>query len=118
VRIAGDEAFLTIKGRTVGVSKSEFEYPIPSQDAEELLRLCVPSLIEKTRFRIWHAGHEWEVDEFRGENRGLVVAEVELIMENEPLALPDWVGVEVTENPRYFNSSLSEKPYSQWRAAK
>lgn len=114
MRVAGAEAFITIKGRTVGASKSEFEYPVPLQDAEELLRLCLPSLIEKTRFQIQYAGHEWEVDEFHGDNQGLVVAEVELEEENEPLILPDWVGPEVTHDPRYFNSSLSEKPHSRW----
>jgi adenylate cyclase len=118
VRASGDEAVITIKSRTVGASKLEFEYPIPPQDAEELLRLCIPSLIEKTRFRIWHVDHEWEVDDFLGDNRGLVVAEVELEREDEPLTLPDWVGREVTDDPRYFNSSLSEEPYSQWPAEK
>lgn len=71
-------------------------------------------LIEKTRYRITHADHEWEVDEFHGDNQGLVVAEVELEAENEAVALPDWVSIEVTEDSRYYNSSLSEKPYSQW----
>lgn len=116
VRTAGAEAFITIKGRTVGASKPEFEYLIPLQDAEDLLHLCIPPLIEKTRFLLSHAGHEWEIDEFHGDNRGLVLAEVELETETEEVVLPDWVGPEVTHDPRYFNSSLSVKPYSQWPA--
>jgi len=114
VRIAGEEAFLTIKGTSVGARRAEFEYPIPVWDARELLALCEQPLIEKNRRKILHEGFVWEVDEFLGENLGLVVAEIELPAEDSVFAKPDWVGEEVTEDARYFNSNLSCTPFNRW----
>ncbi|MBO1436949.1 CYTH domain-containing protein [Meiothermus sp. CFH 77666] len=115
VRIAGDKAYLTIKGQTQGMTRLEYEYPLPLADAQELLeQLCLRPLIEKTRYRTWYRGQVWEVDEFAGENQGLVVAEVELESPDQPLELPDWVGEEVTHDPRYLNANLVEHPFSRW----
>ena len=114
VRCAGADAFLTIKGPSSGVSRAEYEYPIPKQDALELLALCEGPLIEKVRFVISFEGHLWEVDEFQGSNAGLLLAEVELSQPDEPVALPAWVGLEVTGDPRYFNSNLSICPFQDW----
>jgi len=116
VRIYGDEGFLTIKSKSEGASRGEWEYPIPLQDASELLdRLCERPLVEKYRRRIAHAGFTWEVDEFLGANAGLVVAEIELGSEDEAFRKPDWIGREVTGDARYFNSRLISHPYSQWK---
>lgn len=115
VRIAGDKAFLTIKGISEGISRQEFEYPIPVTDARQLLSLCLPSIITKTRYLIESNGHQWEVDEFHGDNQGLVVAEVELENAAEEVDLPLWVGREVSDDPRYYNVSLANLPYSKWR---
>ena len=114
VRIAGEEAFLTIKGESVGARRAEFEYPIPLWDARELLTLCEQPLVEKKRRKILHEGFIWEVDEFLGENLGLVVAEIELPAEDTSFERPEWVGEEVTEDARYFNSKLSRTPFSRW----
>ncbi len=115
IRTAGDQAFLTIKGKSVGAARLEFEYPISSADANEMLDgLCLQPVIEKTRYRIQHGGLTWEVDEFEGVNAGLVVAEVELTSESQNIELPDWVGKEVTEDTRYYNANLISHPYSQW----
>ncbi len=115
VRLVGDRGYLTIKGSTKGISRAEYEYPIPAQDAQEMLdNLCEPPLIEKTRYKIEFAGLTWEVDEFAGENQGLIVAEVELTDENQTIQLPDWIGKEVSDDPRYYNVNLTQHPYSQW----
>jgi adenylate cyclase len=115
VRIEGDKAFINIKSMTLGVSRLEYQYPIPVQDAEELLdTLCDKPLVEKTRYRIQHAGHEWEIDVFEGDNAGLVVAEVELSAVDEQLSLPDWAGIEVSSDPRYYNVNLVKHPYTTW----
>jgi len=115
VRLEGDDASLTIKGRAVGATRGEWEYPIPKQDAEEMLaQLCQRPLIEKTRYRIMHEGMLWEVDEFLGDNEGLVVAEIELISEDQPFAKPGWIGDEVTGDARYYNANLLMRPYSAW----
>lgn len=114
VRIAGEEAFLTIKGTSVGARRAEFEYPIPVWDARELLAMCEQPLIEKNRRKVLHEGFVWEVDEFLGENLGLVVAEIELPAEDAVFARPEWVGEEVTEDARYFNSNLSRIPFIHW----
>jgi adenylate cyclase len=115
VRIAGDRGFLTVKGKSEGASRDEFEYPIPASEAREMLdRLCVPPIIEKTRYLVFVNGMKWEIDEFTGENHGLVVAEVELENENQQVALPSWLGTEVTSDARYYNLSLVRKPFSQW----
>ena len=115
VRVAGAQAFLTIKGATLGISRAEFEYAIPVADAEQLLRLCDGPLIEKARHVLVHAGTTWEVDEFFGDNAGLVVAEVELADEHQSFSRPAWLGQEVSEDPRYFNSNLASHPYAIWR---
>lgn len=114
VRVAGQQAWLTIKGANQGATRLEFEYPIPVADAEQLLALCEPPLIDKIRRRIAHGGLVWEVDEFLGANAGLVVAEVELTHADQAFDRPDWVGDEVTHDARYFNSQLVRHPYSQW----
>jgi CYTH domain-containing protein len=115
VRVVGDRGFLTIKGKTVGVARTEFEYGIPVDEALEMLHtLCEPPLIEKTRYRIEYAGLLWEVDEFEGENRGLILAEVELTHANQQVDLPDWVAEEVSHDPRYYNANLAKHPYSRW----
>ena len=115
VRIEGEQGVLTIKSKTVGASRGEWEYPIPLPDAAELLdRLCERPLIEKYRRRIEHAGFVWEVDEFLGENAGLVVAEIELPAEDTVFDKPNWIGREVTGDKRYYNSALSRTPYSTW----
>ncbi len=116
VRIDGARAFLTIKGRSVGASRSEWEYPIPVDEAAELLDgLCQQPLVEKVRRRIAVGPHTWEVDEFLGANAGLVVAEIELACEDEAFEKPDWIGREVTGETRYFNSNLIRHPDSQWK---
>jgi CYTH domain-containing protein len=115
VRVAGGQAYLTIKGQAQGITRLEYEYPIPLADAQDLLeQLCLKPLIEKTRYRLEFGGRVWEVDEFAGENQGLVVAEVELESPDQPLELPDWVGEEVTHDPRYLNANLVEQPFSRW----
>jgi adenylate cyclase len=114
VRVAGAKAYLTIKGATTGASRAEFEYEIPLEDAQSLLRLCDGPLLEKLRHRIEYQGLTWEVDEFLGENAGLVVAEVELTSEDQVFSRPPWIGREVTSDARYYNSNLASTPYSQW----
>lgn len=116
VRIAGDQAFLNLKSREAGPSRQEFDYPIPVADAEALLALCVGGRIEKTRHYIpWH-GLTWEVDEFAGDNDGLVVAELELPTVDTAFDRPDWLGREVTDLVRYYNLALAERPFSRWSA--
>lgn len=115
VRIRGETAWLTLKGATQGISRLEFEYPIPVTDAETLLReLAVSPLIEKTRYRVRHAGHLWELDVFAGANTGLVLAELELRTVDEAFERPDWLGDEVSDDPRYFNVNLARHPYRDW----
>ena len=114
VRIAGDKAMLTVKGLTTGASRDEFEYDIPIDDAKSMLAMCEQPLIEKNRRIVHHEGLDWEVDEFLGLNEGLIVAEVELESENQVFQTPKWAGDEVTNDPRYFNSSLSSKPFTKW----
>ncbi len=114
IRVAGELGYLTIKGATTGASRAEFEYEIPLVDAKQLLTLCDGPLIEKYRRKINYEGMLWEVDEFLGENQGLVVAEIELESESQVFAKPDWVGVEVTLDARYYNSNLSAHPFSKW----
>jgi adenylate cyclase len=116
VRRAGDAGYLTIKSGLGGLRRSEFEYPIPAADAVELLGLAVTPLVEKTRYEIDALGHTWDVDVFAGENEGLVVAEVELDDEAEHVDLPDWIGREVSDDPRYLNVNLARKPFRSWSA--
>jgi adenylate cyclase len=115
VRIAGSRAWLTLKGATQGITRRELEYPIPVADAEICLReLCAEGVIAKTRFRVPHGGHVWEVDVFEGGNAGLVLAEIELDAADESFERPGWLGEEVSMDPRYSNSSLSRHPYGSW----
>ena len=114
VRVGGDTGWLTIKGRTEGITRAEFEYEIPLDDARELLGMCLPSVIDKTRYEIPFGGHVWEIDVFHGENEGLVIAEVELADESISPELPAWVGAEVSADARYFNACLAVQPYGKW----
>jgi CYTH domain-containing protein len=115
VRVQGDEARLTVKGATVGLTRPEFEYPIPVADAVAMLEgLCERPLVEKERHLEVHGGKTWEIDVFHGENEGLVVAELELASEDEPFTRPAWVGEEVSSDPRYANASLARNPYARW----
>ncbi len=114
VRLAGKRAWLTIKGAGK-LSRAEYEYAIPVADARQLLLLCEPALIEKQRYRVRYQGYLFEVDEFLGDNAGLVIAEVELRREDEEPPRPPWLGAEVTQEARYTNASLSRRPYAKWR---
>lgn len=115
VRIIDKKGYLTVKGVSIGATRLEYEYEIPAEDAEAMLDyLCEKPLIEKRRYKIEFAGQTWEVDEFLGDNEGLVIAEVELESEDQKIKLPDWVGKEVTGDPKYFNSNLIKKPFKKW----
>lgn len=115
VRIGADEARLNVKSATAGTTRLEFEYVLPLADAETMLReLCIDAPVEKTRHLLRHDGRLWEVDVFEGANEGLVVAEVELDAADEAIALPPWVGDEVTDDVRYYNAALARKPYRDW----
>jgi CYTH domain-containing protein len=114
VRLAGEQAWLTIKGLAEGISRDEFEYPIPAADARQLLSLCLPGIIDKTRHLVPFGGKSWEVDVFHAANEGLIVAEIELEHADESPPLPPWLGAEVTDDPRYFNSSLASQPFRDW----
>lgn len=115
-RIAGDQGFFTIKTKTVGISRSEFEFEIPKASAKLLLdRVCEQPQIEKYRTKIPYGGFVWEVDDFLGENQGLVIAEVELEYESQQVELPDWIGKEVSGDRRYYNSSLVKMPFKRWK---
>ena len=115
VRVEGAQGTFTIKGKSSGATRAEFEYPIPLADAELLLPLCLSPLIDKTRHVVMHEGHRWEIDEFFGDNAPLIVAELELSSEDEPFTRPPWLGAEVTDDPRYFNSQLAVNPYARWK---
>ena len=109
VRLAGDRAWLTVKGPTRGATRDEFEYPVPAGEAVEMLdRLCT-AILEKTRYRIPFGGRTWEVDEIHGANAGMVLAEIEIEGEDAKVELPPWIGPEVTGDPRYYNSNLASK---------
>lgn len=115
VRTIDDKGFLTIKGITIGATRAEYEYEIPVGDANAMLdNLCERPLIEKTRYKIEYQGFTWELDEFEGENQGLILAEIELSAEDQNFTLPAWIGEEVTGDPRYFNSNLIKKPFTTW----
>jgi adenylate cyclase len=117
VRVGGEHAWIGVKGRVRGATRLEYEYEIPLDEANEILDLlCVQGRIEKYRHWVSHAGHEWEVDEFLGDNSGLVVAELELDDEREAFVRPPWVGLEITEDVRYYNSSLALLPWRAWPA--
>ncbi|HLJ45191.1 MAG TPA: CYTH domain-containing protein [Bryobacteraceae bacterium] len=115
VRLAGKRAFLTLKGRHDQTGRDEFEYPLPVEDARQILEtMCLRPLIEKTRYIVRDGGLKWEIDEFGQENRGLVIAEVELDSVDQEVRLPAWVGDEVTHDYRYSNASLVKEPYTRW----
>jgi CYTH domain-containing protein len=115
VRILGDEGYLTVKGRTEGIARDEFEYRIPLADAEALLRsMSRGGIVEKVRYHVMFKGFTWDVDEFLGGNSGLVLAEVELADEEQYPELPDWLGQEVTGDVRYYNAYLAGKPFTTW----
>jgi adenylate cyclase len=117
VRLKNAKAFLTVKGETAGMTRSEFEYEIPPEDARAMLKeLCAPPLIEKKRYVLIYEGHRWELDFFGGENTGLFLAEVELQHADEPVALPPWVIREVTLDSRYYNANLRTFPFSRFAA--
>jgi adenylate cyclase len=115
VRTVGERAYLTVKGVSRGLSRAEFEYEIPLQDANSMLdELCERPLIAKKRYKIPLGAFIWEVDEFEAENAGLIIAEVELEDADQTIPIPDWVGAEVSEDPRYFNANLISHPYQDW----
>ena len=116
VRVSGEKAYLNIKSMTLGISRTEFEYPIPLDDANYMLEnLCLRPVIEKTRYYVEQGPHIWEIDVFTGENSGLIVAEIELSDTEEDFHKPDWVGTEVSHDPRYYNVRLVHEPFSQWQ---
>jgi adenylate cyclase len=115
IRRMDSTAFLTLKGKTEGVSRLEFEYAIPVEEAEAMLAsLCMQPFVDKKRYMIEYEGHTWELDIFEGENDGLIIAEIELSDENEDFAMPPWVDKEVSHDPKYRNGSLVKYPYSHW----
>ncbi len=116
VRIKGDKGFITVKGigNESGASRFEWEKEIPKEDVENLFKICEPGIIDKTRYLVEAGNHTYEVDEFYGENEGLIIAEVELASEDENFEKPDWLGEEVTGDPKYYNSMLMKHPYSRW----
>jgi adenylate cyclase len=114
-RVAGDQAWLNLKAKRSGTTRLEYEYSIPVADANEMLNeLCEGPLIEKYRHEVRIGEHVWEIDEFLGDNAGLIVAEIELADENEAFERPDWLGEEVTADERYYNFNLAERPYTTW----
>ena len=115
VRIKGDKAFLTIKGRNQGISRAEFEYEIPVSDAQELLALAEQPVLNKIRYLEKYEDFIWEIDVFAGENEGLVVAEIELPAEDADFAKPEWLGEEVSGDVRYYNANLIKSPYNLWK---
>lgn len=114
VRLKAQQGYLTIKGKSSGFSRPEFEYPIPAVDAEAMLKLCKGPLIEKNRYKLHSNGQLWEIDEFFGDNAGLLMAEAELEDEQQALEIPEWIEKEVTEDVRYYNSNLAKHPFKQW----
>lgn len=114
VRLAGEQAFLTIKGATLGAARAEFEYAVPVADARALLAICDGPVVEKVRSLCTYEGMTWEVDEFLGANAGLVLAEIELDAEDQPFARPPWLGAEVTGDARFVNANLAVRPFTSW----
>jgi len=114
VRVLDEKAFITIKSKSIDISRQEFEYEIPLNEAIELLNLCEKPLIEKTRNIVIHNSNKWEIDVFDGDNKGLIIAEIELSNKKEKIDLPVWIGKEVSLESKYFNSTLIKKPYCKW----
>ena len=115
VRILNSRGFLTIKGKSVKTTRVEYEYEIPFQDAMDLLKLCDKTIIEKTRYEVRENGSTWEIDIFKGANKGLEVAEIELNDEHEVITLPEWIGKEISDDARYYNSNLISQPFCVWK---
>lgn len=116
IRVSGAVAYLTLKGENQGATRPEFEYEIPIEDANEIIKeLCSGPVIDKTRYLVEHGSHTWEIDVFHGDNDGLVIAEVELESETEKVDLPKWVINEVTGEVKYYNTSLLDNPFNKWR---
>lgn len=116
IRTIGTRGIITVKGPSQEGKRLEFEYEIPFEDAREMLeKLCHKPLIEKTRYKVTYQGFTWEIDEFKGENRGLLFAEIELESVNQHFDIPKWIGKEVTEDARYYNANLVSNPYSNWK---
>ena len=115
IRIAGDKAFLTIKGHSENISRSEFEYEVPVEDAMEMMKLTISEPVEKTRYKTWVEGFMWEVDIFAGKNHGLVMAEIELESEDQEFSRPGWLFQEVSGDGRFYNSYLSGHPFQEWK---
>jgi len=115
VRVDGNKANINVKSATLGIKRMEYEYEIPMAEAKEMLdQLCEAPLIEKNRHRVKVGNHTWEIDEFFGENLGLLVAEIELGSEDEAFEMPEWIGLEVTDDKRYYNVNLVKNPYKKW----
>lgn len=115
IRIAGEKGILTIKGRSENLTREEFEYEVPLSDAYRLIELCEKPIIEKTRYLCPSKEVTWEIDEFKGENAGLVIAEIELNSEDQKIEIPEWIGEEVSTDPKYYNASLITNPFMQWK---
>ena len=115
IRIAGDKAFLTIKGHPENISRPEFEYEVPVEDAMEMMKLTISEPVEKTRYKTWVEGFMWEVDIFSGKNQGLVMAEIELESEDQEFSRPGWLLQEVSDDRRFYNSYLSGHPFQEWK---
>lgn len=116
IRILDENAFITVKGKNAGATRAEFEYDIPLDDARFMLEnLCLKPTIEKYRYNVSYEGFTWEVDDFLGENAGLMVAEIELESADQEFLRPDWIGEEVTDDPRYYNANLVKNPYRNWK---
>jgi len=115
IRVQGDKANINIKSATLSMRRMEYEYEIPLDEAEEMLeQLCKKPQIDKTRYIVQQGKHKWEIDEFYGDNEGLLVAEIELSDESEAFEKPEWIGEEVSEDPRYYNVNLIKQPYKHW----
>jgi len=115
VRIASEKGIITIKGKTINTTRAEYEYEIPLSEAIELMRLCEKPILEKTRYEVLENGNCWEIDVFSGENKGLIVAEIELESETQEFSLPKWAGKEVSQEIKYYNSSLIKAPFKDWK---
>ena len=116
VRVYNGKGYLTIKGKTRDIAREEYEYDIPFADAERILdNLCIKPLIEKRRYIVYDKDQKWEIDEFFGVNEGLIIAEIELKSTSQKFDKPEWLGIEVSDDVRYYNSNLSVNPYSQWK---
>lgn len=114
VRVSNKQGTMTVKGRTVNISREEYEFPVPYETAVDMIQKFTTGIIEKIRYNIPFKGKVWEVDEFSGANSGLIIAEVELDSEEEEIELPEWVGEEVSMDSRYYNANLAKHPYTEW----